>query len=122
MLAADSLQCYRCNEKPVKECNSEQKIVNCSSDNMICQLVNYETDKGEKLQDRSCSSKTECEDEKKMCDSGKEIQRKDDTITKCAVACCVTAKGAETPCNGAFAVAGNIIIIVLEALYIWSSY
>ena len=55
---------------------------------------------------------------RKKCDDGEEIPQDDgDKITKCEVACCVTAAGAENPCNGAITVSANVVMMIFAALY-----
>ena len=79
---------------------------------------NFKTDKDKTGEIRGCVPKTPCEESKKKCDDGEEISFDDgDKITKCDVACCVTAAGAENPCNGAITVTANVVMMIFAALY-----
>ena len=101
-ITAYSFECYVCNGKTEEECTSKQTKVNCTGDDNTCWKANYKTEKDKTAQTRGCVPKKSCEEIKKKCDDGEEIPQDDgDRITKCDVACCVTAAGAKNPCNGA---------------------
>ena len=116
---AYSFECYVCNEKTEEECTSKQTKVNCTGDDNTCLKVNFKTDQDKTGEFRTCQPKKYCEANKKKCDDGEEISLDDgDKITKCDVACCVTAAGAENPCNGAtVTVSANVVMMIFAALY-----
>lgn len=115
---AYSFECYLCEEKTEEECNSKQTKINCTGDDATCSKANFKTEKDETGEVRECDTKKSCEEVKKRCDDGEEIDRgSKGKITKCNVACCVTAEGAENPCNGAITVSVNVVMMILAALY-----
>ena len=76
--------------------------MNCTGDDYTCWKANFKTDKDKTGEIRGCVPKKSCEEIKKKCDDGEEIDQGDgEKITKCDAACCVTAEGAENPCNDA---------------------
>ena len=118
IFTAYSFECYVCNGKTEEECTSKQTKVNCTGDDCTCWKANYKTEKDKTGEIRGCLPKKSCKEIKKKCDDGEEMPQDDgDKITKCDVACCVTAAGAENPCNGAITVSANVVMMIFAALY-----
>lgn len=78
--------------------------------------VHFTTANGKTGEFRGCNKISACEETKTRCENGEEIQKGDgDSITDCAVVCCITADDAEKPCNGAcrIIVVNRVLTIVI---------
>lgn len=113
MFSAYSFECFKCDEKSAEECDKKQKKEKCDADE-TCWKAHFETKYGETGERRGCMKKKECEETKKKCDDD-ELFDDDGEKLKCAVACCVSDD--DKPCNGAFFISTNIVMIMFTNLY-----
>lgn len=107
--------CYECEDATTaEECDRRQKTDICSSSEQTCLKVHYKKASGKTVESRGCSEKSACEEVRRKCESGVQIEQNDgDPITKCEVACCVTANGADEPCNEACANSVNMMLMAI---------
>ena len=115
IIAAYSLQCYKCG--PYKEdetyttdqCEKDQKMVNCTNEEDICFKMHVKYDYGREVEERLCMLKSDCEDSKETCEDDE--QKKAAMIKECAVACC--ASDGDKPCNSGFTVSVNVTMLMI---------
>lgn len=117
--------CYECEDATTaEECDRRQKRETCRSLEETCMKAHYKTASGRTEEFRGCSEKLTCENIRRKCERGEKIQQNDrhlDPITKCEVACCDTASGADEPCNEARTNSVNIMLmtIIIVSLFVF---
>lgn len=116
-----SFLCYECEDAgSAAECDRRQKIDNCNGYDKMCQKMHFTTANGKTGELRGCTEIAACEETKRKCENGEEIQFKDNVlITDCAAVCCVTADGAEKPCNGACrTISVNMVLATVTTIFV----
>ena len=116
VVSAYSFKCYTCIDESSDNCNKNQTSVTCTGNDKTCIKADGELESGKTLEMRGCLDTKDCDESKKKCEDGTAtFGDAGDKFKECRVVCCVPSDD-ETPCNSAFTVTSNMVIMMLAIL------